>query len=53
MNANQAEKEIMYQNTIEILDQMIELGMISEEEYQKINRLNLERLAPDLIQVYT
>lgn len=53
MNANQAENEIMYQNTIEILDQMIELGMISEEEYQKINRLNLERLTPDLIQVYT
>lgn len=52
MNTDQTEQEIIYRMTVEILDQMLKEGMISPEEYQEINRLNVEDLCPEFKWVY-
>lgn len=45
-------KEVMYKMASNLLKKMQNNGLISEEEKEKIDRLNLETFSPKLAEVY-
>ena len=51
-NMQQGANEVMYKITSHLLSKMQESGLISEEEREKINVLNIETFSPELAKVY-
>lgn len=51
-NMQQGANEVMYKIASHLLSKMQESGLISEEEREKINVLNIETFSPELAKVY-
>ena len=51
-NMQQGDNEVMYKIASHLLSKMQESGLISEEEREKINVLNIETFSPELAKVY-
>ena len=51
-NMQQGANEVMYKIASHLLSKMQEGGLISEEEREKINVLNIETFSPELAKVY-
>ncbi len=52
MSDNQFENEIMYMLSKEILKRMFLRKLITEEEYKKIDKLNIKTFNPEIAQIY-
>ena len=52
MSNNQFENEIMYMLSKEILKRMFLRKLITEEEYEKIDKLNIKTFNPEIAQIY-
>lgn len=51
-NMQQGANEVMYKIASHLLSKMQESGLISEEEREKINVLNIETFSQELAKVY-
>ena len=51
-NMQQGANEVKYKIASHLLSKMQESGLISEEEREKINVLNIEIFSPELAKVY-
>ena len=52
MSRNQAANEVKYKVDLKLLDIMLRNGLISPEEYKKIDDLNRQMFTPELSKVY-
>ncbi len=52
MSNNQFKNEIMYMLSKEILKRMFLRKLITEEEYEKIDKLNIKTFNPEIAQIY-
>lgn len=52
MTKEQIVNEINYKKSVALLQRLLRTGLITEEQYQKINQLNMETFQPELKAVY-
>ena len=52
MTKEQAQNEVKYKISLKMLNVLLEQGLITKEEYDEINVLNLETFSPVLKDLY-
>lgn len=52
MTKEQSKGEVQYKIALRMLDIMLRRGIVSEEEYEKIDDLNRQSFSPQLAKVY-
>jgi len=52
MSRTQASNEVQYKISIKFLNILLRNGLITSDEYKKIDDLNRQTFAPELSQVY-
>lgn len=52
MSKNQTANEVKYKVAVKLLDIMLRNGLISPDEYKKIDELNRQTFMPELSGVY-
>lgn len=52
MTEEQMRNEVKYKISLKMLNELLEQGLITKEEYDKINILNLETFYPELKELY-
>lgn len=52
MTKEQSVKEVEYKMSLKLLKILLSRGIITEEEYEKIDELNCQTFSPELKEVY-
>lgn len=52
MSRQQEANEVMYKAALKLLNILLRNGIITEQEYEKIDKLNRETFSPELAKVY-
>ena len=52
MTREQSKGEVQYKMALKMLDILMRRGIVSEEEYEKIDHLNRQSFSPQLAKVY-